>query len=373
MDRKVIEEKLAKLPSLPGVYIMKGATGEVLYIGKAKDLKARVRSYFRETGDGRYTVRFLASKVEDIDYIVTTNEKEALLLEDTLLKSHKPRYNIRLKDSKTYVSIKITIREKFPRILVTRQRKKDGSRYFGPYISSRELRDRIAAIEAMLEKQKVVGARHVDQDVFAFVRERDSIALQGLYIREGRLTSGNDYYFHDAGLPDEEILSSFIAEYYRGERFVPDEVIVPVALEDKDVLEDWLSEKKGRRASVILPARGDKVRLLEMALANARQALRKRAEAASVKAGLLEDMKTRLHLRATPRRIEAYDISNIGGKHPVGAMVTFADGAPEKNSYRLFRIKGLGGPDDYAMMCQVLSRRFRAGEGEEEALSKPDK
>ena len=462
MDRKVIEEKLAKLPSLPGVYIMKGATGEVLYIGKAKDLKGRVRSYFRETGDGRYTVRFLAGKVEDIDYIVTTNEKEALLLEDTLLKSHKPRYNIRLKDSKTYVSIKITIREKFPRILVTRQRKKDGSRYFGPYISSREvretikcirrifplcvcsvsefknrsrpcldyqlglcpapavgeiseeaygelvenaimflegrnrellrkleermtgaskalefekaarLRDRIAAIEAMLEKQKVVGARHVDQDVFAFVRERDSIALQGLYIREGRLTSGNDYYFHDAGLPDEEILSSFIAEYYRGERFVPDEVIVPVALEDKDVLEDWLSEKKGRRASVILPARGDKVRLLEMALANARQALRKRAEAASVKAGLLEDMKTRLHLRATPRRIEAYDISNIGGKHPVGAMVTFADGAPEKNSYRLFRIKGLGGPDDYAMMCQVLSRRFRAGEGEEEALSKPD-
>ncbi len=462
MKSQAIEEKLAKLPSLPGVYIMKGATGEVLYIGKAKDLKGRVRSYFREAGDGRYAVRFLASKVEDIDYIVTANEKEALLLEDTLLKSHKPRYNIRLKDSKTYVSIKITLKEKFPRILVTRQRKKDGSRYFGPYISAREvretikfirrifplcvcsvsefrnrtrpcldyqlglcpapavnmiseeayrelvdnaimflegknrellkkleermseaskalefekaarLRDRIAAIEAMLEKQKVVGRRLVDQDVFAFVREKDSIALQGLYIRDGRLTSGNDYYFHDAGLPDEEILSSFLAEYYRGERFVPDEVIVPVGLDDREVLEDWLSEKKGKRVSVILPERGDKVRLLEMAEANARQALRKRAVAASAKAGLLDELKTRLHLRATPRRIEAYDISNIGGKHPVGAMVTFADGGPEKSSYRLFKIRGLAGPDDYAMMHQVLSRRFRADAGEEKALSKPD-
>src|SRR3972149_3307375 len=146
MKTEAMEEKLAKLPSLPGVYIMKGATGEVLYIGKAKDLKARVRSYFRETGDGRYTVRFLASKVEDIDYIVTTNEKEALLLEDTLLKSHKPRYNIRLKDSKTYVSIKKTLNEKCPRIPVTRQRKKDGSRYFGPYISAREVRETIKCI-----------------------------------------------------------------------------------------------------------------------------------------------------------------------------------------------------------------------------------
>lgn len=463
MKKEIIEEKLAKLPSLPGVYIMKGATGEVLYIGKAKDLKSRVRSYFRETGDGRYTVRFLASKVEDIDYIVTTNEKEALLLEDTLLKSHKPKYNIRLKDSKTYVSIKITMKEKFPRILVTRQRKKDGSRYFGPYISAREvrdtikfirrifplcvcsasefknrtrpcldyqlglcpapavgmiseeayrelvdnatmflegknrellkrlhermteaskalefekaarIRDRIAAIEAMLEKQKVVGAKHVDQDVFAFVREKDSIALQGLYIRDGRLTSGNDYYFHDSGLPEEEIFSSFVAEYYRGERFVPDEVIVPVALEDKDVLEDWLSEKKCKKVSITLPERGDKVRLLEMAEANARQALRKRAEAASAKAGLLEELKTRLHLRATPRRIEAYDISNIGGKLSVGAMVTFYDGSPDKNSYRLFRIKGLAGPDDYAMMYQVLSRRFKADAGiEPAAMPLPD-
>ncbi len=465
MNAVSIEEKLARLPATPGVYIMKNASGEVLYIGKAKDLRSRVRSYFRESGDGRYTVRFLAAKVADIDYIVTSNEKEALFLEDTLLKQHKPRYNIRLKDSKTYVSIKITMKEPFPRILVTRQRKKDGSRYFGPYVSAREVRetikflrrifplctcsaaefrnrtrpcldyqlglcsapavgyiseaayrelidnaimflegrnrellrklkekmneaagalefekaarfrDRILAIEGMLEEQKVVTGKAVDQDVFAFVREKDSLALQTLFIREGRLVSGADYFFHDAGLPDEEVLSSFIAQYYRGDRVVPDELIVPVSLDDRELLEDWLSEKKGRKVSVVLPEKGDKARLLRMAEANAKESLRKRFATSSVKAGILDELKTRLHLRATPNRIEAYDISNIGGKHPVGAMVTFRNGAPEKDSYRLFRIRGLAGPDDYAMMHQVLSRRFaRPAEGGEEngRLQMPD-
>ena len=459
-----IEEKLARLPASPGVYIMKNSSGEVLYIGKAKDLRSRVRSYFREAGDGRYTVRFLAAKVADIDYIVTSNEKEALFLEDTLLKQHKPRYNIRLKDSKTYVSIKITMKEPFPRILVTRQRKKDGSRYFGPYVSAREVRetikflrrifplctcsasefrnrarpcldyqlglcsapavgyiteaayrelidnaimflegrnrellkklkekmheaaaslefekaarfrDRIQAIEGMLEEQKVISHRAIDQDVFAFVREKDSLALQTLFIRDGRLVSGSDYLFHDAGLPDEEVLSSFIAQYYRGDRIVPDEIIVPVALEDRDVLEEWLSEKKGRKVSVTLPEKGDKARLLKMAEANAAEALRKRYAVASVKAGIMEELKTRLHLRATPGRIEAYDISNIGGKHPVGAMVTFKNGTPDKNSYRLFKIRGLAGPDDYAMMHQVLSRRFRKTQEpeKENGLQAPD-
>ena len=143
MTTATIEEKLSRLPASPGVYIMKDHSGEVLYIGKAKELRSSVRSYFRGAGDGRYTVRFLAAKVVDIDYIVTSNEKEALFLEDTLLKQHKPRYNIQLKDSKTYVSIKITMNEPFPRILVTRLRRKDGSRYFGPYVSAREVRETI--------------------------------------------------------------------------------------------------------------------------------------------------------------------------------------------------------------------------------------
>lgn len=428
--------------------MMKGTSGEVLYIGKAKDLRARVRSYFREGGDGRYAVRFLSSRTADIDYIVTTNEKEALLLEDTLLKRHKPRYNIRLKDSKTYVSIKVTMKEKFPRILVTRQRKKDGSRYFGPYISAREvrdtikfirrifplcvcsegefrnrvrpcldyqiglcaapaagliseeayrelvdgaimflegknrellrmlrekmkeasaalefekaarLRDRVLSIEGMLEEQKVVAARAADQDVFAFIRERESIVLQALYIRDGRLTGGSDYFFHDAGLPDEEILSSFVAEYYRGERFVPDEAIVQTELDDRELLEDWLSEKKGRRVAITMPHRGGKAKLLQMARSNAAEALRKRSEAALSRAGVVEELQKRLRLKGAPHRIEAFDISNIGGSQAVGAMVAFRDGEPDKDSYRLFRIRGLEGPDDYAMMYQVLSRRF---------------
>jgi excinuclease ABC subunit C len=236
-------------------------------------------------------------------------------------------------------------------------------------------RDRIQAIEGMLEEQKVVTSKTVDQDVFAFVREKDSLALQTLFIREGRLVSGADYLFHDAGLPDEEVLSSFIAQYYRGDRIVPDELIVPVALEDRELLEEWLSEKKGRKVSVTLPEKGDKARLLKMAEANAHESLRKRFAASSVKAGIMDELKTRLHLRATPTRIEAYDISNIGGKHSVGAMVTFKNGTPEKNSYRLFRIKGLAGPDDYAMMHQVLSRRFRRAAGPEEesgGLESPD-
>ncbi|MBI5469422.1 MAG: excinuclease ABC subunit UvrC [Deltaproteobacteria bacterium] len=459
-----IEEKLKKLPDLPGVYIMKDRAGEVLYIGKAKNLKSRVRSYFQATGDGRYAVRFLASKTEDIDYIVTANEKEALFLEDTLLKQHKPRYNIRLKDSKTYVSIKITLKDRFPKILVTRQIKKDGSRYFGPYVSARAVRetikfirrifplctcsasvfnnrvrpcldyqlgicsapavglisveayrelvdsaimflegrntvllrslrekmkeasasldfekaagfrDRINAIEEMLEEQKVVTHRRVDQDVFALVREEGAIAVQTLFIREGRLVNSSDFHFPDAGLPDEEVLSSFIAQFYRGARFVPNDVILPLKTDDAAVLEEWLTEKKGRKVTICAPSRGDKLKLLKMAESNAREALKKRTEVKTARAVLLDELKKRLHLSRTPVKTEAFDISNIGGKQAVGAMVAFRDGAPEKGSYRLYRIKGLEGPDDYAMMEQVLSRRYGTAEAGErdEALDMPD-
>lgn len=452
-----IEEKLKNLPAAPGVYIMKGGKGEVLYIGKAKSLRSRVRSYFREGGDTRYSVKFITSRVEDIDYIVTANEKEALFLEDTLLKRHKPRYNIRLKDSKTYVSIKLTVNEKFPRILVTRHIKKDGSRYFGPYVSARDvretikfirkifpicthnisgfriktrpcldyqlglcagpeaglisedayrelvngailflegrnrelikilresmseasrnldfekaamIRDRISAIVGMLEEQKVVSHRAVDRDVFAFVHQDGSLAMQALFIRDGRLVSGADYFFEDSGLPDEEVMSSFIAQFYRGERFVPDEVILPVRLEDAPVIGEWISGKKGRKVSLIVPVKGEKLKLLKMAESNAREALRKKHESAAEKAGVLEGLGKRLHLKNIPERIEAFDISNISGSLAVGAMVTFTHGSPDKGSYRLFKIRASEGPDDYAMMHEVLSRRYgKAKDGEKE-------
>jgi excinuclease ABC subunit C len=440
-----IEEKLASLPPSPGVYLMKGKEG-IIYIGKAKNLRARVRSYFLGKGDTRYAVRYLARKVEDLDYIITSNEKEALILEDTLLKKHRPRYNIRLKDDKTYVSIKMTTNENFPRILVTRRVRKDGARYFGPYASARavrdtvkfirrifplcvctphefrnrvrpcldyqlglcsapavglisekdyrelvdgaimflegrnlqlikrlkqkmieassqknyekaaKIRDQIASIEATLEEQKVVSPLLKDQDVFAAAKEDKSIVIEALFVREGRVTGARDFPFHNVQLPDGEIFSSFITQFYRGERYIPDEVLLSVPIEDVSVIGDWLSEKKGKKVTIQSPRRGHKKKLISMAEANAKEALKKKA--APGRENVVGQLQTRLRLKDPPRVIEAFDISNIGGKQAVGAMVTFSYGRPDKSRYRLYRIKTIEEPDDYAMMYEVLLRRY---------------
>ncbi|MEK7773619.1 MAG: excinuclease ABC subunit UvrC, partial [Deltaproteobacteria bacterium] len=220
------------------------------------------------------------------------------------------------------------------------------------------LRDRISAIREMLEEQKVVTHRGVDQDVFFLARDGSAAAVQTLFIRQGRLVGGNPYFFEDSGLPDTEVTSSFLAEFYRGERYVPDEAILPFKIEDAGVMEEWLTEKKGRKVSIIAPLRGDKLRLLKMAEANAMEALNKKRETEAGRRGAVEELKRRLRLDKAPVHIEAFDISNIGGTLAVGAMAVFRNGVPDKDSYRLYRIKGLEGPDDYAMMEQVLSRRY---------------
>jgi excinuclease ABC subunit C len=442
-----IEEKLESLPPSPGVYLMKGKEG-IIYIGKAKNLRSRVRSYFLGKGDTRYAVRYLARKVEDLDYIVTGNEKEALILEDTLLKKHRPRYNIRLKDDKTYVSIKITTNEKFPRIIVTRRIRKDGARYFGPYASARsvrdtvkflrrifplcvctphefrnrvrpcldyqlgicsapavglikegdyrelvegavmflegrnrqlikrlknrmkeaskaqdyekaaKIRDQIASIEATLEEQKVVSPLVKDQDVFSMAKEDKSIVIQALFIRGGRLTGARDFPFHHVGLPDGEVFSSFVSQFYRGEKYIPDEVLLSVPVEDAPVITEWLTDKRGKKVAIQSPRRGHKLKLVRMAEANAREALTKKKGAVSGMDKVIGELQTRLHLKGPPKLIEAFDISNIGGKQAVGAMVTFAEGRPDKTRYRLYRIRTAEGPDDYAMMYEVLLRRY---------------
>src|SRR3990172_2984182 len=384
----ITEERLKNLPQSPGVYLMKGSKGEVLYIGKAKNIRSRVRSYFRDTSDTRYTIKFLASKVSDIEYLITTNEKEALILEDTLLKKHKPKYNIRLKDDKTYVSIKLTLQEQFPRIFITRQIKKDGSRYFGPYASAQKaretvrfirqlfplctcsplefknrvrpcldyqlgicsapcvnfiseaaykelvdktilflegrskellaelkanmltasdsheferaakLRDQIAAIEATLEEQKVVSGERIDRDIFAHIVSNGDFLIQGLFVRDGRISSARDFFFKSHELPAEEALSSFLAQYYSSDRslltacrdrFIPDEIIISAAIEDKDTIEDWLSEKKGKKVGLFIPAKGDRFKLLKMADANAKESIKRRKEALQGKDALLDD------------------------------------------------------------------------------------
>src|SRR3989337_912496 len=462
-------ESIKGLPQYPGVYLLKGSKGEVLYIGKAKNIRSRVRSYFRDTTDTRYTVKFLASKVSDIEYLITTNEKEALILEDTLLKKYKPRYNIRLKDDKTYVSIKITLSEKYPRILITRQIKKEGGRsplkpapacfklgvcgdkYFGPYASAQKaretvrfirrlfplctcspsqfrnrirscldyqlgicsapcvnfiseaaykelvdktilflegrnkellsalkanmltasdsheferaakLRDQIAAIEATLEEPKVVSGEKIDRDIFAHIVSNGDFLIQGLFVRDGRISSARDFFFKSHELPADEALSSFLAQYYSSDRFIPDEIILPLAVEDKESIEDWLSEKRGKRVTLFIPAKGDRFKLLKMADANAKESIKRRNEALQGKDALLDELKKRLHLKKTPKVIEAFDISNISGKLAVGAMVTFEDAKPNKGRYRLYKIKTIKEPDDYGMLEAVLFRRYREG------------
>jgi len=447
-----IEEQLKRLPASPGVYLMKGPGGTILYIGKARNLRSRVRSYFRASGDGRYAVKFLAGKTVFIDYVVTENEKEALFLEDTLLKKFKPKYNIRLKDSKTYVSIKITLADKFPRILITRQIKKDGSRYFGPYVSAREVRgmvkmirrafplcvrssahlkntsrpcldyqlglcsapgagmineadygeivdgavlflsgrnsellrnlkvemneasaaleyekaarvrDRILAIEGMLEAQKVVSHKGADRDVFALAHGPESFVMQALFVRDGRLVNSLDYAFKDSGLSDKEIISSFLTQFYRGGRFIPKEILLQESPFDSALIEEWLAEKAGHVVRLRVPARGEKYKLVTMAVDNARQSLEKKREKGLVQRASLEEMKKRLRMKAIPRWIEAFDISNTSGTLGVGAMVSFRDGEPDKAGYRLFRIKGVSGQDDFAMMEEVMRRRYSHAE-----------
>ena len=455
----ISEEKLKSLPALPGVYLMKGKKGEVLYIGKAKSIRSRVRTYFHGSSDTRYTVRFLVAKVASLDYIVTANEKEAFILEDTLLKRYKPRYNIRLKDDKSYVNVKLTLGDAFPRILVTRKVKKDGGRYFGPYASAHKvretvkfirrlfplcvcsasefnnrvrpcidyqlgicaapcvgyiseesygelldgaalflegrnrrlmtllkgkmkeaagrmefeaaaaIRDRIAALEETLREQKVVSHTGADRDFFAWAEEEGALFMKVLSVREGRVVGGRDFSFKKREIPLDEFLAAFLSQYYRREFFVPDEVVVPRLLEERQVIEGWLSESKGKKVRIVVPRRGERVRLLAMAADNAAEALRERSAGGEERAELLpEALRKRLRLKTLPRVIEAFDISNTSGKLAVGAMVTFSDGAPDKKRYRLFRVRRSDGPDDYGMMYEVMSRRYKRSGGDGWAL-----
>jgi excinuclease ABC subunit C len=448
-----LEEKLRTLTVRPGVYLMRNQAGKVVYIGKAKDLRARVRAYLRG-GDGRPHVEFLMRGVADFETLVTQNEKEALILENNLIKQYKPRYNIRLKDDKSYLSIKVTLRHAWPRILVTRKIVKDGSRYFGPFssaASAREtldviekyfllrsctdynfrnrsrpclqyqikrclapcvlpveraeyqqnlkqamlliegknqellqdlrqamkaraerldfeaaarIRDQIQAVEKTLEKQRMVSHWGADQDVFGIYREGGLIEIQVLLIRQGKLTDNQAYSFSDLEFSDAEVMESFLTQFYQGERFIPEEVVLPVEVEDREVREEYLSEKRGRKVTLLCPRRGDKRQLVEMALQNAVQSFRERHDQTRQREGLLVELQQRLRLRRLPRRIECFDISNIHGTNAVGSMVSFCDGQPDRKRYRRYRIRAAAtnsGGDDFAMMHEVLKRRLSRG------------
>jgi excinuclease ABC subunit C len=445
MDNE-LTDKIKNAPASPGVYLMKDKDGKVIYVGKANNLRSRVKAYFSGT-DSRFMIPFLVSKVHDVDFIVTETEKEALILENNLIKEHRPRYNVIFRDDKTYFNIRINLNDLFPRFQLVRRPKKDGSQYFGPYPSSasaketlrflqsifplrscrdqelkgrkrpcleyeirrclapcvgridetaykrmvhdsvsfmegREkkliadlharmnaasdqlsfeeaavLRDRIAAIKKTLEKQRVASMSFKDQDVFGAYREGNLTQICMLYVRKGKIIGKKIFPLFRIVSASSEILSSLMKQYYDGEAYIPDEIVIPENVEDHAVMEEWLAEKKGKRISIIVPKRGGGMELLHIAVSNAESTFEAEKHATDTRETLCT-LAGALKLKNIPGHIECFDISNIGGKYAVGSMVTFVDGIPWKAGYRRFRIRTVEEADDYAMMYEVLSRRY---------------
>ena len=437
------------LPGNPGVYLFKDEKGTILYVGKAGNLMHRVSSYFQKPDGKDAKTLSLLERVSDVDTIVTDTEKEAFLLENTLIKEYRPRYNIRLRDDKTYPLLKLSMEEKFPTLCVVRRAQKDGSIYFGPYPSATSLRetlkvirrlfpirtcldtkfshrlrpcinyemgrcagpccgkvdlaqyrelvdqvrmflegkdkdlvgrmkkkmeeeaeqlhfegaakirDQIKHLEHVIEKQKMVSTDFVDQDVIGFYRRDRTLTLYLLFVRAGKLLGGKGFTFPFTGLPDEEVSSSFLHQYYREGKFIPKKVLIPRAVPDQPLLEQWLTELKGEKVQVLVPARGDKRRLLVLACENAEQFLRAEEEIEKDQERLLDALRESLHLRKIPWKIEAFDISNIQGRYAVGSMVVFENGKAARARYRRFKIKTVEGADDYGMMYEVLLRRYQ--------------
>jgi excinuclease ABC subunit C len=442
---------VSDVPTLPGCYIMRDERNAVVYVGKAKNLRARLRAYLNET-DTRYTVKFLMRRVASIEFLVTRNEKEALLLENSLIKEHRPRYNVRLKDDKTYVSLRINTQEDFPRITVVRRYKRDGARYFGPYSSSSSVRqtlkqiqhmfplrtcsdsvlnnrtrpclyyqmnqcaapcvgyigreayheivdqvcmvlegrsaelekmllarieqhveklefekaaavrDRLYALRRTLEPQHTVEAGGgADRDIVGIHNEGRFVELHVTFFRNGKMVGGRSFSFNQREVPLEEVLSSFLLQYYSEAPTIPAEVLVPMALEDAEALAEVLSEQRGAKVSVHWPQRGDKRNLLDLAMRNAKSSFEEKRLADKANQDLIELLQQELKLSKPPHRIECYDISTIQGSKAVGSMVTFDNGQPNKSRYRRFAIRWVEGQDDFAMMREVLMRRFKRG------------
>jgi excinuclease ABC subunit C len=451
-----LEDKIMQLPASPGVYLMRDAGGAIIYIGKARSLRQRVRSYFKATADSRYQVRFLVARVADIEVMLTDTEKEALLLENTLIKQHHPRYNLDLKDDKTYFSLRIDLKEQFPRFGIVRKIPRDNARYFGPYASAsaarevlrqitrmfplrhyplksclarkrpclyhqigqcsapchnlisaadymelvkgamlflegkgRELvaqfkrhmleasqgeryeeatrwRNLLRSIEVTVEKQKMVQ-RGGDSDVLGYYRDADRLEVVLLFIRAGVLT-GSRLFSLTWELGDAEGISAFLPQYYTEGTYIPEEILLPLEIEDGASLADVLADTKGRKVAILHPLRGVKRELVDLAGKNAAATLRERDEKQASTETLLEELQQRLHLSRLPRRIECYDISTIQGRFSVGSGVSFLNGAADKKNYRHYRIREVEGQDDFAMLREVFSRRFREETIQKEGL-----
>jgi excinuclease ABC subunit C len=446
-----LETKAQNAPRSPGVYLMKDEKGAVIYVGKARDLKTRIRAYFSRT-DGRAMIPFLVSRIRDIEFILTRTEKEALILENNLIKEYRPRYNVCFRDDKAYYNIRINPSEAFPRFQLVRRPKKDGARYFGPYPSggaAREtlrflqsvvplrtcrdvemkmrrrpcmeyeigrcsapcvglidreayhrlvkdgiaflegkakfllgemrarmnrssedlrfeeaalLRDRMAALEKTLEKQQIVSMIGRNRDVFGFYREDEITQVSLIYVRDGRVTGQKIFPLLRLKSESAELVSSLLIRYYDEAVDIPDQIVVPLKLEDAGAISEWLTDKKGSAVNLLCPQRGEALSLVGIAERNAENAIKTMRAATDGNREALRILKEKLFLNRAPEHIECFDISNISGQYAVASLVAFADGVPDKSNYRRFRIRTVFGADDFAMMYEALRRRYEKKE-----------
>ena len=459
-----IQEELKKLPKCPGVYIMRDEADTIMYVGKAVNLHSRVRSYFRQNIGRGPQIDKMVSLISRFEYIVTDSELEALVLENNLIKEHRPKYNTLLKDDKTYPYIKVTVGEEYPRVLFSRQMKKDRSRYFGPYSNAAAVKDTIEllnklyqlrtcnrnlpkdcgngraclnyhirqcsapcqgnipqdvyreqvkraldflngsyqeilkeleqkmkqaseemeyeeairyrdlynSVKQVAQKQKITDSDGADKDIIALACDDRDAVVQVFFIRGGKLMGREHFYMtHAAQTPRPQILLDFVKQFYAGTPFIPRELMLQEEIDDTQILEQWLTRRRGGRVYIKVPKIGTKEKLVELAAKNARLVLEqdkeriRREEGRTI--GAAKEIGKLLGLENV-NRMEAYDISNISGFANVGSMVVYEKGKPKRSDYRKFRIKTVSGPDDYACMKEVLTRRFLHGMEEQRQL-----
>src|SRR5207249_1247689 len=348
-----LDEKLATLPDRPGVYLYRDAKGQALYVGKAASLRSRVRSYFQEARPRDAKTDALVRQIADLDYVVTDNELEALMLEANLVRKHRPRYNIILRDDKHYPFLKLTTNEEFPRLLVARRAQNDGATYYGPFYPATAMLDALKVIRQPLhkvrERQKIISTDEVDQDVIGVVRQGSDACVEFFFVRKGRLV-GQEAFFFDrvAGWADGEILSAFVRQFY-GKAVAPaPEILVSEDLPEAELTTEWLSTLAGRRVQIVVPQRGPRREFVAMAEANAAIALQNHLLSRDDRQQVvLEELRRALTLPGLPNRIEGYDISHVQGSEQVGSLVVWENGSMKKEDYKRFRIKTVAGADDF--------------------------
>ena len=459
MPTDTLKTKLDRLSASPGVYLFKSNRGEILYVGKALVLSDRVRSYFQKTTDIAPKTRLMVGLIADIESIITGSELEALILESSLIKRHRPRFNVVLRDDKQYPYLRLPIKDPFPRFSIVRRIQKDGALYYGPYVPAGALRetmriiksvfplatctididgkaeracieyeikrcmapcignqtsqeyheivkqarmfldgrntdllrqyrarmeaaaerqdfeeaartrDRIFKIERVLERQRVAQTENVDQDVIGLARDGAAADIQMLFVRGGLLVGRKDFHWADVqDVSDSELVRSVVQQFYSKEIIPPKQLLLPVDLPETDLISTWLSEKKCEKVRVLVPERGLKHHLVQLAEENAAVALKDHQRDEATGRAATEELQRLLHLRKIPTRIEGFDISNTQGNQGVASMVVWQAGETRKSDYRRFRIKTVEGANDFASIKEVVSRHYVGVKAEQRPL-----